>query len=39
MTTGDPFHAAVAEILRRGQAIIAGTRLVGSVRAAAFDRR
>jgi hypothetical protein len=30
-------HAALAEIIRRGQAIINGTRLVGGPRAVAFD--
>jgi hypothetical protein len=36
MSAADP-HAALAEILRRGQAIIVGERLVGGPRAAAFD--
>jgi hypothetical protein len=36
MSAADP-HAALAEILRRGQAIIVGERLVGGPRTAAFD--
>jgi hypothetical protein len=36
MSAADP-HAALAEILRRGQAIINGSRLVGGPRAAAFN--
>ena len=37
MTTGDPYRAALVEILRRGQAIINGERFVGGPRAVAFD--
>jgi hypothetical protein len=36
MSAVNPYRAAFAEIIRRGQAIIAGTRLVGGPRAVAF---